>query len=161
MKSQGKRTPSPGPHPAADRPAKRSTGTPEIPSAPTVPPHLSSPCPDALGKERNLPAALARAALDPPVAIALPDLQQNLERGGVRLGGELALRRVASGPRIVRVERSRPGAGLVVVLGPADALRDPMPALDLGPLAENSQAVPSTSGYVVGAAGFEPTTSCV
>jgi hypothetical protein len=44
------------------------------------------------------------------------------------------LRQVASGPRIYRVEPSPPGSGLVVVLGPADALRDPMPALDLGPL---------------------------
>jgi hypothetical protein len=44
------------------------------------------------------------------------------------------LTQVASGPRIYRVERSRPGSGLVVVLGPADALRNPMPALELAPL---------------------------
>jgi hypothetical protein len=78
------------------------------------------------------PAGLAEAALDPPIAVALLDLQQNREHGDAGLGGELALRHVVAGLRVERVEPSRPSSRLVVVLGPADANRSPMPALEAG-----------------------------
>jgi hypothetical protein len=65
--------------------------------------------PDARGEERDLPARLAVAAFDPEiVALALYDLEQNLEHGGIGHGDELALRQVVAGLRIERVEPSRP-----------------------------------------------------
>ena len=60
----------------------------------------ASPCPDAFGVERYLPAGLARSAFAPPVAVALRDLQQDLEHRWIALGDELALTQVVSGPWI-------------------------------------------------------------
>jgi acetaldehyde dehydrogenase (acetylating) len=63
---------------------------------------------------RNLPGALAGAALHPPVvpAGAVPALQDDPEHGGIGLGGELTLPRVAAGLRIARVEPNTVGGGL-------------------------------------------------
>jgi hypothetical protein len=122
------------------RPAKRGRGAPCSDfSRPThiigVRSHVSSP--DALGVVRNLPGGVADAALHPAVvpARAVPDPQDDPESGGIGLVGELALRQVAAGLRIERVEpNTTVGAVLVDVLGPALADRPPMPSLDLRPL---------------------------
>jgi hypothetical protein len=64
---------------------------------------------------RNLPAGVAGAALHPPVvpARAVLDLQEELEHGGIGLGGELALPCVAAGLRIERVEPNTTVDGLL------------------------------------------------
>jgi hypothetical protein len=92
--------------------------------------------PDALGVVRNLPAHVAAAARHPRIAPALAvlDLQQKPQHGGIGLGGELALPSVAAGLRIERVKPNTTVGLLVDVLGPALADRPPMPSLDLRPL---------------------------
>jgi hypothetical protein len=58
------------------------------PVRPFSPDPRSSPCPDAFGVERNLPAGLTRAALDPPVTIPLPERGSSRRRTRIAAGGE-------------------------------------------------------------------------
>ena len=73
---------------------------------------------DHLAEMWNLPGGFAGVAFHPPVvpAGAVLDLQQDPKHGGIGLAGELALRRVASGLRIERVESSTLESWRVVML---------------------------------------------
>jgi hypothetical protein len=90
----------------------------------------------ALGVVRNLPTGVTSAARHPLIAPAQArrDPQEDPEHGGIGLWGELALRHVAAGLRIERVEPNTVVEGRFVgVLDPAYAACFPNPRANLRP----------------------------
>jgi hypothetical protein len=66
------------------------------------------------GVVRNLPAAIAAATFDPPVAAAhaVPNLQDGPEESRIAGGTALALARVAEGGRVIGIEPNTTVGGL-------------------------------------------------